>query len=186
MLCQLSWCSSMLRQLTWNSCMHSRHDFLSIYPSYCVIWHDVPVCRIGKIIYEMNFILCVLLVYNDNRSVQTICIMCILCTKCFSHTTRDWNRNSLPAKQNIRTDRWTDSQRKDKVIPMRHFASLHQKVNWFDYHSYVHNDKCICISHQMECFHRWQTVISDSDLQTATMESLPWEARISLELQNLL
>ena len=28
-------------------------------------------------IYEMNFTLCVLLVYNDNGSVQTLCITCI-------------------------------------------------------------------------------------------------------------
>ena len=36
------------------------------------------------VIYEMNFILCVLLVYNDNGSVQTLCITRVsaLCTKC--------------------------------------------------------------------------------------------------------
>ena len=28
-------------------------------------------------IYEMNFTLCVLLVYNDNGSVQTLCITCV-------------------------------------------------------------------------------------------------------------
>ena len=35
-------------------------------------------------IYEMNFTLCVLLVYNDNGSVQTLCITRVsaLCTKC--------------------------------------------------------------------------------------------------------
>ena len=34
--------------------------------------------------YEMNFTLCVLLVYNDNGSVQTLCITRVsaLCTKC--------------------------------------------------------------------------------------------------------
>ena len=33
--------------------------------------------------YEMNFTLCVLLVYNDNGSVQTLCITRVsaLCTK---------------------------------------------------------------------------------------------------------
>ena len=31
------------------------------------------------IIYEMNFTLCVLLVYNDNGSVQTLCIRSV-CT----------------------------------------------------------------------------------------------------------
>ena len=36
------------------------------------------------LIYEMNFTLCVLLVYNDNGSVQTLCITRVsaLCTKC--------------------------------------------------------------------------------------------------------
>ena len=35
------------------------------------------------LIYEMNFTLCVLLVYNDNGSVQTLCItrFSALCTK---------------------------------------------------------------------------------------------------------
>ena len=35
-------------------------------------------------IYEMNFTLCVLLVYNDNGSVQTLCITRVsaLCKKC--------------------------------------------------------------------------------------------------------
>ena len=35
-------------------------------------------------IYEMNFTLCVLLIYNDNGSVQTLCITRVgmLCTKC--------------------------------------------------------------------------------------------------------
>ena len=34
------------------------------------------------VIYEMNFTLCVLLVYNDNGSVQTLCITRVsaLCT----------------------------------------------------------------------------------------------------------
>ena len=38
----------------------------------------------AAISYEMNFTLCVLLVYNDNRSVQTLCITRVsaLCTKC--------------------------------------------------------------------------------------------------------
>ena len=37
-----------------------------------------------KVLYEMNSILCVLLVYNDNGSVQTLCITRVsaLCTKC--------------------------------------------------------------------------------------------------------
>ena len=37
-----------------------------------------------EVIYEMNFTLCVLLVYNDNGSVQTLCITRggALCTKC--------------------------------------------------------------------------------------------------------
>ena len=37
-----------------------------------------------SIIYEMNFTLCVSLVYNDNGSVQTLCITRLseLCTKC--------------------------------------------------------------------------------------------------------
>ena len=43
------------------------------------------VCQIlSTNIYEMNFTLCVLLVYNDNGSVQTLCITRVsaLCIKC--------------------------------------------------------------------------------------------------------
>ena len=41
------------------------------------------ICSLGNV-YEMNFILCVLLVYNDNGPVQTLCITRVitLCTKC--------------------------------------------------------------------------------------------------------
>ena len=41
-------------------------------------------CQTSNHYYEMNFTLCVLLVYNDNGSVQTLCITRVsaLCTKC--------------------------------------------------------------------------------------------------------
>ena len=51
--------------------MASSNDEVTFIRAYCVI-------------YEMNFIFVVLLVYNDNGSVQTLCITYVstLCTKC--------------------------------------------------------------------------------------------------------
>ena len=50
------------------------------------LFFDTNKCSIvqAAINYEMNFTLCVLLVYNDNGSVQTLCITRVsaFCTKC--------------------------------------------------------------------------------------------------------
>ena len=52
--------------------------------SDCSVTYTSIFRCLSGIIYEMNFTLCVLLVYNDNGSVQTLCITRVraFCTKC--------------------------------------------------------------------------------------------------------
>ena len=90
--------------------------------------------HVYSIIYEMNFSLCVLLVYNDNGSVQTLCITRVsaLCTKCLQRPIVIINQQYT----------------KGEI----HFIYLHYfHVFWFCFINRYHGNGCVSLENPTVC-----------------------------------
>ena len=105
------------------------------------------------IIYEINFTLSVLLVYNDNGSVQTLCMkrisISVLCTKCL-------HRPIVIINQQY-------TKREIQFIYLHYFH-----VFGFCFINGYHGNGCVSLENSTVCNSKWKSlekiVLCDSNL----------------------